>query len=1017
MSAPALVGRDRELAALDDLIARAAMRERAVAVITGEPGIGKSRLLHELARRSTFAGGRAVWGRCDEVGLTPAFWPWMQQLRALETTDDRAPNPTSLDQRADASTRLARFEEVVGFVCRRAEAQLVVLMFDDMHAADLSSLQLLEYALPRFADARVAVAFAARDRDASTQVATALGRLQRGAQRLSLARLAREDVAALVGDRVSRDASARVWELSEGNPLFIEELVASVADGAVGLPQVSTVRAVIRDRVDRLAPPTIDALVAAAVVGRDFRGAIVADMLGITDDDVAARLAPVVRLGIVAPVSADRNRFSHVLVAEVLADELDPNTRARLHLRAAEALERRDADDRSAIAHHLLAAGHLAADAAVTAAERAAARAMAQLAFEDAAALLERAMQVLPLAAPTDRARRVRLLCAWAESLQHAGEHARANTLCDEAATIARELSDGELLARTALVRGIEMRFGFPNPTLVEALHEAERLLVPGSPLRPKLLARLAAAEQPAPDPAGPVARARDAIALASSLADRDRLDVLYIATAALVDYLPATEIAAIHEQTLALARAAGERVIAIHTRVRLAFALLERGDRRGFDELVGVLHAEAQAIGLPRWIRTTHLLSAAAALLDGRFEDAERAADAAEEAAAGEAQATFLVAAHRLFAASVRGTTPAHQLRHVMLSYTPARSMFAAWLAAQDRDADATRSALGQVALATLDREMLAMLVPAIVFVGTREQAMTAFERLRTYERPMIVASMLGSTVLELLGRARLLLAARLGQWDEIDAFAEHALEQAARLGSPVWAAKVRADWAEALDARARAGDRERAIELRDLARADAGRVGLTALLDRLTVKPAVKAVKDEPVTIAKEGELWLVRGFGEVAHIKDSRGMQMLARLVGEPLRELHVLDLAGANEPVDGGDSGELLDPKARAAYKARLAELIAERDRAEAWSDVGRAERASAEIEALTSELERAIGSGGRARRGASASERARSNVQRRVQHAIAQVRAASTRLGEHLAATVHTGTYCSYSPRT
>jgi hypothetical protein len=128
---------------------------------------------------------------------------------------------------------------------------------------------------------------------------------------------------------------------------------------------------------------------------------------------------------------------------------------------------------------------------------------------------------------------------------------------------------------------------------------------------------------------------------------------------------------------------------------------------------------------------------------------------------------------------------------------------------------------------------------------------------------------------------------------------------------------------------------------------------------------------------------------------------------------MREVHVLDLVGTGEAVDGGDSGELLDAKARASYKARLSELIAERDQAEAWSDAGRAERATAEIEALTSELERAIGSGGRARRGGSASERARSNVQRRVQHALSQIRAASALLGEHLAATVHTGTYCSY----
>jgi len=141
----------------------------------------------------------------------------------------------------------------------------------------------------------------------------------------------------------------------------------------------------------------------------------------------------------------------------------------------------------------------------------------------------------------------------------------------------------------------------------------------------------------------------------------------------------------------------------------------------------------------------------------------------------------------------------------------------------------------------------------------------------------------------------------------------------------------------------------------------------------------------------------------------------MQMLAQLVAEPGRELHALDLAGGGDAADGGDAGEVLDKTARAQYKQRLAELVAEREQAEAWGDAGRADRASAEIEALTAELERAIGLGGRERRTGGAAERARSNVQRRILHAIQQIRAGSQRLGEHFAATVRTGTYCCYAP--
>src|SRR5206468_2466246 len=151
-----------------------------------------------------------------------------------------------------------------------------------------------------------------------------------------------------------RGDGARVFELSEGNPLFVEELVAS-AD--LRLPALSSVRSIIRERVARLAEPSARAVVAASVLGRELRGQVVADMVDAAD--AGALLAPVVRLGMVAVTAPDRYRFSHALVAEALADDIDPSERASLHLRAARALERAGGADAGELAHHLLAAGHL----------------------------------------------------------------------------------------------------------------------------------------------------------------------------------------------------------------------------------------------------------------------------------------------------------------------------------------------------------------------------------------------------------------------------------------------------------------------------------------------------------------------------------------------------------------------------------------------------------------------------------------------------------------------------------
>ena len=1006
-----LVGRERELGVLDELVRGG---DREVVVVTGEPGIGKTRILEEVARRVVAVGGTVAWGRMWEVGLTPAFWPWMQILGALETGDDRAPPLGSVDDRADAASRLGRFAEVAAYLGRRTAP--IALLFDDVHAIDPSSLQLLEYVLPLLAGKHVVVALAARDGDASTDIATAIGRLLRGAHRLPLARLDRASVAALVGGRADGD---RVFELSEGNPLFVEELVASLdTDGEPRLPQLSSVRAVIRERVARLPAPTREVVVAAAILGREFRGHLVADIVGA--EDLGARILPVLVLGMVAMTSPDRYRFSHALIAEAIVDELDPSERARLHLRAAHAIERGD-DDPSALAHHLLSAGHLAAEAAVHAAERAAKLAMTQLAFEDAAELLERALQALGLAAPADRRRRAELSCARAEALQQATQPAAATALCDEAAAIARELGDGELLARVALVRGLEFRFGRTDPLLVSALVEALAALgETGQPrLRARVLARLAAAEQPAADPMQPVARGFEAIELARTLEPRDRLEVMYVALAALVEYVEPARIDPIHHEVLELARGV-DRWISVHTRLRLCFTALERIDRAGFEAAAAAFGAEARALGLPRWLHHVHLLAAMSALLDGRFADAEREAEDATaiSVAMNDGNALWLLEVHRAMHAYIRTTPVADATRATLETYVRGHAMVRAWMAAQAGELEATRAALAEIGgVVPTAPDMAAMVATAIAFAGDAARAEAAYRTLATMRGRVVVAGMVGAAVMDLFDRQLLVLATVLERWDAIDGHAGDALEIAGRLASPVWAARVRADWADALVKRGRDGDAAKARELRARAFEDAERFGMPGLAARgrgnAPAKP--RAPASGRVELARAGELWTLTGFGEQIHVKDSRGVQMIAKLVEEPGRELHVLELAGGGDPDGGGDAGPALDPKARAQYRTRLTELVADREQAEAWGDAGRLERANREIEALTAELERAVGLGGRDRKIGAASERARSNVQRRITHALDQIRAASPRLGEHLVASIRTGTYCVYSP--
>jgi hypothetical protein len=966
--------------------------------------------------------------------MTPAFFAWTQALAALATPEQPAPSLEKLEERTGAGARVARFGEVKTFLEQQAARSPVALLFDDVHASDPSSLQLLEYVAPLLGGARVLFALAARDADATPEVAAVLGRVQRRARRLPLARLLREEVAALVQGRAD---GARVFELSDGNPLFVGELVASQqTSGELKLPALSSVRGVIQERVARLPEPTRAALVAGAVVGREFRARVVGDILGV--DSAEASLGPALGLRMLEMTGPDRYRFSHALVAEALAEELDPSERARLHLRAAQAVERREGDDSMSVAHHLLAAGHLAAGAAVTAAERAARHCMERLAFEDAAALLERALQALALAEPGARRRRAVLLCSRAESLQHATQHALATELCDEAFGIVRSLegldaneagpkgTNAELFARIALVRGLEFRFGRTDPLLVAALREALDRLGEHSPrLRARLLARLAAAEQPARDPQGPVRLALEAIELSQGLPPRDRLDVAYVATAALVDYVLPDQLEPIHLGVLELARGT-DRWISVHTRLRLCFTAAERIDRRALETAVHAFASEAHVLALPQWQRYVPMLEAMTALLEGRFEEARRAADesGAMSLAMGDTGSAWLLAIHRAMHAWVRTAPVDRESRQSLMSYVPGQGSIAAWFAAQDGAVEEARLALAQLGEHIPEDPDLALMVgQAVAFAGSAAFRAQAYELIARRAGRIALGSMVGFCVFDVCDRLLLVLATALERWDVLDAHAASGLAVAGRLGSPVWEARVQADYADGLVRRAGVGDRERARTLYAEALAVAERLDMPGLAARCRaaraepvpgqrVAPASRSAPE--LELRQSGALWLLSGFGEEVAVKDSRGLQMIARLVAEPGRELHALELAGALGEADGGDAGPALDARARDEYRARLGELTAERDEAEAFGDRGRVARANEELEVLRSELERAFGLGGRERKQGSASERARSNVQRRITHALAQITAASPRLGEHLTATIRTGTYCVYA---
>jgi DNA-binding SARP family transcriptional activator len=420
-----LVGRDAELARLLAALDEASTCLR-VALIEGEPGIGKTRLAEEVAAEARRRGAMVLWGRSFEGGAAPALWPWLPPLRALVAalpepaqlapelaallSPAAVPGGGSTETPGSGATpvQVARFalvEAVADLLARSAVARPVVLVLDDLQWADVESLELLTSMVGRLADARLLIVVTVRELEVGrndTVVATLAGLTRStGARRLALRGLASEATDALVaqtaGD-LGPVAAASIHARAEGNPFFTTELVRLLASGQ-GLPGAdvpSGVRDVVRRRLSLLPEATVDLLRVAAVIGRDVDLGLLAVAAGRDLDGCLDDLEPAIlhRLLVTAPDQPGVHRFAHALVREVVVDDISSLRRARLHLRVADALD--DSDDNAEIlAEHLWQAVPIGVSARAAAAlERAARVAVRRLAYTTAQDLLDRAVQL-----------------------------------------------------------------------------------------------------------------------------------------------------------------------------------------------------------------------------------------------------------------------------------------------------------------------------------------------------------------------------------------------------------------------------------------------------------------------------------------------------------------------------------------------------------------------------------------------------------------------------------------------
>jgi len=889
LASEGFIGREDALARLWSAFERARAGSGVVALVAGEAGIGKTRTASELARAARAAGARVLSGWCHEGDGAPAYWPWVQVLRGFAPElGERAQRLVSVEEvarllpelrpkltaRREAApfegpeARFRLYEGIASFLRAAAEREPLVILLDDLHWADTSSLRLLAFVARELRDARVLVLGAYRPDDRPEGLTETLAELARlpEHERIALTGLRRDEVAQLVARSGRSDPEPALVDAicarTDGNPFFIRELVRLLdAEGwRTAIPLA--VQDVIARRLARLSAESRALLGVAAVIGRDFSVDLLERASGAAREQVIARLSEAERSREIRPHPTDPRsfRFVHALIQEVLAEELGAARRRTLHRKVAEALEAQGGErlepPLAEIAHHWFLGA--AADDAARVAEaslRAARAALSRLAYEDAAALCRRALAVLDaLEAPAPEAR-CDLLGLVVKAEFYAGNGAEWRNALQQAVEIARRIGAHARLAQVAIDVG-EITTGVVDWQTValyeESLAEAES----DAPLRARLLSGLACALYWSPrDQKRLRALADEALALARRLDSPELLaEVLNNRHLALWSADTLEDRTATSAELIELSRRQRSLRGMYHGHQHHLLDMLEAGDGAAAEQDLAAMNHLSTDLRYPGWASPPG--AALAALLSGQLAEAETLARERFELIqrAGFSNASMFYAVQLAGVRREQGRLGELEagLRALrsQLPNMPTWTATLACLYAEDEREDAARAELEAVAkhgLAELPRDAtwlttLGLLAEVAAFLRDGARAGQLVGLLAPYaDRAIVVGPALSVT--SSVARALALAAAAAGEADRAERAFERALEVEAGLGGRCLLARTRSQYAAFLAARHRAGDRDRARALAATALAEAESIGMAkvaarsrALLERLS-------------------------------------------------------------------------------------------------------------------------------------------------------------------------------------
>jgi DNA-binding SARP family transcriptional activator/tetratricopeptide (TPR) repeat protein len=898
------VGRDDAVGWLRAQWSEARSGSGRLAVVAGQPGIGKTRLVSEVGRAVRGEGAAVLLGRCHQEVLI-SYQPFVEAFDryAAAVSPDvlrgqvgsyggdlgrlvpelarrlrEPPEPIVGDAEGE---RFRLFEAACLLLSNVSRSWPVVLVLEDLHWADKPTALLLAHMVRSIETERVLVIGTYRDTEPGEPLVSVLADLHRdrAVERLRLGSLHRGDVATMVSAWLGRAPPTHfahaLHRETEGNPFFIEEVLRHLIEVAavdetewrrlasfteLGIPE--GVREAIEQRLVALSPATRRIVTIAAAIGRSFSIELLESVAELPGERVLDALEEATARRIVEEEldAPRRYSFAHALIRETLYASLSGPRRVALHRRIAAILEQRHAADLEPhlgeLAYHFVEAADPATAAkAVDFSARAARRALAALAYEEAVAHFARALKALELSGSSDAATHCEVLLGLGEALGKASEFEQSRAAFQAAADLARRAGLGEQLAGAALGLGrgwIEQ--GTADPAIIAVLEEALATLPDADgAVRARLLGRLAMELHFADQPDRCQALARQGVALARRLDDPSTLAFALNARHwSQRGHDEVTELLDMADGIIRHAEASGELELAFQGHSWRLVDLLELGQTDTIDDEIAACASLADRLRQPFYRSWVAGLMPMRALMLGRFDEAERLARgalaAAEAAGNWNGVTSSRVQLGWCWKDVGRGAERADEVegfvRNEVLTRPLSGGAAAVWngnlalfmaeagLGARARsyldrvadcdDAELTRNVDG--------RSAAALAAEACALLGDQQLAPRFYKLLLPREGLCI----LGGRGVYFRGAATRylgLLAGALGRWDDAVRHHEDALKTNTRAQAPPWIARSLHELAGALLARSDPDDEHRAIDLLQRAELQARALEMRAL------------------------------------------------------------------------------------------------------------------------------------------------------------------------------------------